>query len=126
MQISEDPVHHHPHRSRPRLADLAVVAYAVTVVVAAGCWQRLDVDTALRAYTTAGAFLLHHESDVGTLATGMAADVVVLDHDLAAIAATEVNATHVDLTIAAGRVVYERTTATPTTPTTPTTTTTTK
>ncbi len=34
----------HPHRSRPRLADLAVVVWAASVVAVAGCWQRLDVD----------------------------------------------------------------------------------
>ena len=80
--------------------------------------ERLDVDTALRAYTTAGAFLLHQEADVGTLAAGKAADVVVLDHDLAAVAPTDINASHVELTIAAGRVVYER--APTTTPAPPT------
>jgi predicted amidohydrolase YtcJ len=70
--------------------------------------ERLDVDTALRAYTTTGAFLLHHEDDVGTLAPGKAADVVVFDRDLAAIPATAINQARVDLTIAAGRIVYER------------------
>jgi hypothetical protein len=79
--------------------------------------ERLDLDTALRAYTTAGAFLLHQDGDVGTLAPGKAADVVVFDRDLAAIPPADINASHVDLTIAAGRVVYERATATATTTT---------
>jgi hypothetical protein len=83
--------------------------------------ERLDSDTALRAYTTAGAFLLHHEGDVGTLVVGKAADVVVLDRDITAVAPTDINATRVDLTIAAGRVVFERAATTTTTTATTTT-----
>jgi hypothetical protein len=75
--------------------------------------ERLDFDTALGAYTTAGAFLLHHEDDVGTLAVGKAADIVVLDRDLSTTSPALINETKVDLTIVAGRVVYERSTAGP-------------
>jgi predicted amidohydrolase YtcJ len=70
--------------------------------------ERLDLDTALRAYTTAGAFLLHHETEVGTLQPGKAADLVVLDRDLTKTAPTAVNTTRVTLTVFAGRVVSDR------------------
>lgn len=70
--------------------------------------ERLGLETALRAYTTAGAFLLHQERTVGTLSPGMAADVVVLDRDVFTLAPSSLNSARVDLTIAAGRVIYDR------------------
>lgn len=41
--------------------------------------QRLTVEEALAAYTAAGAYTCFKESQIGTLAEGMLADVVVLD-----------------------------------------------
>jgi predicted amidohydrolase YtcJ len=70
--------------------------------------ERLDLSTALSAYTTAGAYLLHQDATVGSLAVGRQADVVVLDRDLTRGPATAVSEARVDLTFFAGSLVYDR------------------
>jgi hypothetical protein len=60
----------------------------------------------LVAYTIAGAYLGRQEDTTGSLAPGKAADVVVLDRDLFAIAATEINEARVDLTLLDGIAVH--------------------
>jgi hypothetical protein len=69
--------------------------------------EALDRDTALRAYTTTAAYLLHHEDQTGVLAPGRRADVVVVDRDVAAVPAADVGDTRVLLTVLGGRVVYD-------------------
>lgn len=44
-------------------------------------WQRLDVETALRAITTDAAWQYHEENTKGSIATGKLADFVVLDQN---------------------------------------------
>lgn len=51
----------------------------------AGPWIPEEVATLeqmIRAYTAAGAWLMRHDGEVGTLAVGMRADLVVLDRDV--------------------------------------------
>ena len=72
--------------------------------------QRLAIDELLFGYTTAGARQLRLD-DVGMIAPGMQADLVVLAADLfetAAAAPHRIHAIDVDLTMLAGRVVFER------------------
>lgn len=68
--------------------------------------QKISVEEALRAYTSGAAFAAFREHDLGTLAAGKRADLVVLDRDIArgdAIADAAVN-----VTMVGGRIVYQR------------------
>ncbi|MBN1966687.1 MAG: amidohydrolase [Anaerolineae bacterium] len=56
---------------------------------------RLDMDTALRGFTQGPAFAAGMEHDLGMIAPGFLADLVVLDRDLYAIAPDEILATQV-------------------------------
>ena len=72
--------------------------------------QRLPIDHLLFGYTAGGAQALRLD-DVGVIAPGKQADLVVLGADLfatAAVAPHEIHAIAVDLTMLAGRVVFER------------------
>lgn len=69
--------------------------------------ERVDLATMLAAYTTNGAYLMHHEDLTGMLRPGMAADVVVLDRDLFDIPPSAINDARVLLTLFGGEVVYE-------------------
>jgi predicted amidohydrolase YtcJ len=68
--------------------------------------QRITLEEALRAYTVANAYAMHLDRVAGRLAPGLAADLVVLDRDLFAIAPTAIHEARVLLTVVAGRVVY--------------------
>ena len=68
--------------------------------------ERVDLATMLRAYTANGAWLSHEEGTRGSLETGRAADLIVLDHDLFAIPASEIGRTRVLLTLLEGREVF--------------------
>jgi predicted amidohydrolase YtcJ len=67
--------------------------------------QRLDLATALAAYTSGSAFV-NHRDDTGTLAPGQRADLVVLDRDLFAVPPDEIGAAAVQLTYVDGVQVY--------------------
>jgi predicted amidohydrolase YtcJ len=71
--------------------------------------QKITVDEALHAYTTAGAYTAFAEKDLGTLAVGRLADLVLIDRDLTRIPPETIRDAHVDLTMVGGRVIYERT-----------------
>lgn len=70
--------------------------------------EAIDFQSALRAYTQGSAYVSHLENTTGTIEVGKDADLVVLDGDLAAWGAGEVDGTKVDLTFVKGRVVHER------------------
>jgi predicted amidohydrolase YtcJ len=77
----------------------------------AGGWvpeQRIAVEEALRAYTTAGAYASFEEGLKGTLAPGRLADFVVLERDLFTVAPEAIGDIAIDLTVVGGRVVFER------------------
>jgi hypothetical protein len=69
--------------------------------------QRVTLDEAIAGYTTAAAFAAHREADLGRLAPGFRADLVLLDQDLYSVASTAIGATHVLLTMVGGDVVFE-------------------
>lgn len=68
--------------------------------------QKITLDEALRAYTSAAAHA-GFQGAVGVLRAGMLADLVVLDKDLAALAPAAIRSAHVTTTIVGGRVVHE-------------------
>jgi predicted amidohydrolase YtcJ len=66
----------------------------------------VSLETALAAATVNGAFLMHQESDTGSLVAGKAADLVVLDRDLFAIAPAGISDAKVLATYLDGELVY--------------------
>jgi predicted amidohydrolase YtcJ len=69
--------------------------------------QKITVEEALRAYTSANAYGVFAERTRGILRPGYRADVVLLDQDLFTIPPEAIEATRIRATIAGGRVVYE-------------------
>jgi hypothetical protein len=70
--------------------------------------QKISVEEALRAYTSGVAYAGFQENDVGTLRSGMLADLVLLDNDPFKVLPDRLDQIHVVTTVVAGRVVYQR------------------
>lgn len=70
--------------------------------------ERINLEQAIVAYTSAGAYLMHDDASRGSLAAGKAADLVVLDKNLFEAAPLEIHSVQVDMTLVAGKVVFER------------------
>jgi predicted amidohydrolase YtcJ len=70
--------------------------------------QKITVEQALRAYTTGGAYAAFREKELGALAPGMLADLVLLDRDITRVAPETIRDARVMLTMVGGRVVYDR------------------
>ena len=70
--------------------------------------EAIDLQSAIKAYTWGSAYVSHLDDATGTIEMGKNADLVVLDRDLAAWEAGEVDGTQVDLTFVGGRTVFER------------------
>jgi predicted amidohydrolase YtcJ len=70
--------------------------------------QRITLTEALLAYTYGSAFAAGQESDLGTLAPGKLADLVVLSHDIFAIPPEEILHTEVVMTMVGGRIVHQK------------------
>jgi predicted amidohydrolase YtcJ len=70
--------------------------------------QRITVEEALRAYTSAGAYAAFDERERGTLERGKLADFVLVDRDLTRVPAETLRDAQVVLTVVGGRVAYER------------------
>ncbi|HEX4947673.1 MAG TPA: amidohydrolase [Blastocatellia bacterium] len=68
--------------------------------------QRITIEQALRAYTSAGAYASFEETMKGTLAPGMLADIVVISQDLFKIDPLKIHETRVVITVFDGKVVY--------------------
>ena len=69
--------------------------------------QRLDLATAMTAYT-AGSAWINHDDDAGIIAVGNRADLVVLDRDPFDLPPGEIWTTRADLTFVGGEIVHER------------------
>ena len=67
--------------------------------------QRLNLEQALVAYTSAGAYLLHDEALRGTLEVGKLADLVILRKNLFEISPFDIHSVPVDMTIVGGVIV---------------------
>ncbi|HVS13500.1 MAG TPA: amidohydrolase [Thermoanaerobaculia bacterium] len=75
----------------------------------AGGWfpeQRLDLESALRAYTWGSAYASFEEQRKGTIEAGKLGDLAVLDRDLLAIEPDELLEARVLYTVVGGRVVF--------------------
>ena len=68
--------------------------------------QRLDLPTALAAFTMGSAYVNHFEGETGSVEIGKAADLAVIDRDLFAIPAEEIASARVEQTFVDGRRVY--------------------
>jgi hypothetical protein len=68
--------------------------------------ERITVEEALRAYTTAGAHAVFAEGRRGMIRPGYDADLVLLDRDITRTAPEELDQARVRTTIVAGRVVF--------------------
>jgi hypothetical protein len=76
-----------------------------------GGWQpqeKLSMDDCLRAYTAGSAYAEFEEKRKGTIAPGMLADIVVFPVDITRVPPRELLTTHVAMTIAGGRIVFEQ------------------
>jgi predicted amidohydrolase YtcJ len=69
--------------------------------------ERVDLETAMRAYTVNNAWVAGEENSKGRLAPGYLADVVVVDRDPFTVAAAALKDLRVVLTMVGGRVVYD-------------------
>jgi predicted amidohydrolase YtcJ len=69
--------------------------------------QKISVEEALRAYTSAAAYASFEEHVKGTLTAGKLADFVMLDRDLFGIPPVEIRDAKVVMTVVGGRKVYE-------------------
>lgn len=67
--------------------------------------QKITVEEAIRAYTSACAYAEFAENDKGTLVVGKLADIVVLSQDLFKINPAEIEKTKVVYTIVGGRII---------------------
>ncbi len=70
--------------------------------------QAITAVEALRAYTRGGAIASGDEANRGTIEIGKWADLAVLSGDPVTAAAETLPDIHVEMTLLAGRVVYER------------------
>ena len=70
--------------------------------------ERLDVPTAIAAFTMGSAYVDHLDAETGSIEPGKLADLVVLDRDLFAIPAEELASATVDMTFVEGEPVFER------------------
>ena len=70
--------------------------------------QRMTLADLLRGYTVNGARQLRLEDEVGVVAPGMQADLVVLERDLFGEPAHRIHTVQVDMTMLAGRIVFTR------------------
>ncbi|MCW3492438.1 amidohydrolase [Microbacterium sp. SSM24] len=77
-----------------------------------GAHQRLDLETAMAAYTSGSAYVNHRDHDTGWVREGYLANLVVLSPDPFSVPAEDIHLATVDSTWIEGAAVYERTTAT--------------
>jgi predicted amidohydrolase YtcJ len=68
--------------------------------------ERVDLPTAVAAFTIGSAYVNHAERETGSIEVGKRADLVMLDRNLFAQPVGEIAAARADMTIVAGRVVY--------------------
>lgn len=70
--------------------------------------QKISVEEALRCYTLNNAYAMFREQELGKIAPGYLADLVVLSDDILSIPPEAIERTSVDLTIVDGRIAFQR------------------
>jgi len=73
-----------------------------------GAEEAVSMKEAITMYTRKGAFITREEKIKGSLEPGMAADMIVFPQDLLSISPDKILSQKVDMTIVAGKVVFER------------------
>lgn len=68
--------------------------------------ERVSLETMVDAYTINAAWLMHHENETGSIEVGKRADLVVLDRDVFAVPATQINEARVVETLLDGETVW--------------------
>jgi hypothetical protein len=68
--------------------------------------ERIALPQAIAAYTIAGAYAAFEEKETGSIETGKAADLIVLDRNLFEIPAEQIGDAKVLLTLLEGKTVY--------------------
>ena len=68
--------------------------------------ERLSIESLVRGFTIDAAYQLHMEDQIGSIAEGKKADLVVLDRDIFNVDPYSIHSTRVILTLMDGRVVY--------------------
>jgi predicted amidohydrolase YtcJ len=71
--------------------------------------ERITVRDAVDAYTRRAAYAAFEDDHIGTLTPGKYADLVVLSQDPFAVDPLQIAKTHVEMTLVAGKVVFEQT-----------------
>jgi len=71
--------------------------------------ERVSLAAMIDAYTINAAWVMHHENITGSIEVGKRADLVVLDRDLFAVPATEINEAQIVMTLLDGETVWQRT-----------------
>ena len=69
--------------------------------------ERVDLATMIDAYTINGAWLMHQDTQVGSIEGGKRADIIVLDRNLFEIPVKEISDAKIILTLFDGETVYE-------------------
>lgn len=92
------------------ISDVAVmrgIQAALTRVPFAGAAdERLSLMDTLHAYTAGGAWAAHMEGLTGQLMPGLAADLVLIDGDIEAVAVGDIGQTGIAMTISGGRITH--------------------
>ena len=74
--------------------------------------QRIDIHSAIAAFTINGARLFGHDDKLGSIEVGKTADLIALSQNIVQLADTDqlsdIDATKVTLTVFDGQVVYEQ------------------
>ena len=70
--------------------------------------EAVDLATAIKAYTLESAYLMNQEDEVGSIATGRRADMVVLDTNLFEVVPSKISDANVLTTVFDGKVVFDR------------------
>ena len=69
--------------------------------------QAIDVDDALRAYTSGAAFASFEEQEKGIIARGKLADFVLIDRDITQYPVDLIRDARVMMTVVGGRIVHD-------------------
>lgn len=96
--------------AEPLLGIYAAVTRQTLDGTPSGGWfpeERIDIETALRAYTISNAWAAGEETTKGRIAPGLLADLVIVDRDPFAVPPAEIKNLRVTTTIVGGRVVFE-------------------
>jgi len=92
----------------PLLETFAAVTRRAASGALLGPDEAVDLETALRMHTRGGAFAAGMEAEVGVIAPGMRADLVLLDGDPAKREPAALRERHVTMTLVDGKVVFRQ------------------